>query len=44
MNDIKEHVNSMSILWYIYNALIDDVWTLGQDKLVLAWTICNLYK
>jgi len=36
MNDIREHVYSMSIFWCIYGALMDDAWTLGQGKLMLA--------
>ena len=28
MDDIKEHVNSMSTSWYIHGVLMDDIWTI----------------
>ena len=34
----------MSTSQYIYSILMDNAQTLGQDKLVLAWTTYNLYK
>ena len=38
------------MLWYMAIAYlphrlhIEDAWILGQGRLRLAWTICNLYK
>jgi len=34
----------MSTSWYIHGVFMNDTWTSEQDKLVLAQTICNLYK
>ena len=31
MDNIKKHIDYMTILWYIHGALMDDTWTLGQE-------------
>ena len=31
MDDIKEHVNCIATLWDTHGALMDNVWTLGQE-------------
>ena len=40
MDDIKKHVNYMAT----YDALIDNAWTLEQEKLFVVQTMYNLYK
>ena len=31
MDDVKKHVSCMAILQYIYGALMDNTWILGQE-------------
>ena len=44
MDDVKKYVNCIAILQYIYDVFMDDAWTLGQEQLLVAQTMCNLYK
>ena len=30
MDDVKEYVNYMAILWCTYGVLMDNIWILGQ--------------
>ena len=43
MDDVKKYVNCIAILQYIHDALMD-AQTLGQEQLLVAQTMCNLYK